>query len=337
MNLQDLTIFTEPPPVQPGLLSRYKTKMLSPYRVYIKGIKNRPQKKYAGHEAVTRSLLHGLEKIKARYNYNPAKDSEVFENVIHLSGVNELSKTLALKKKGKIKLLLVGPNIVDHVLDHNAIVADPLIDYFVVPSLWVKDLVLKDCPALVNRILVWAAGVDTLYWNPHKNKYDSSKVLVYQKTETADFTKKVLTLVSSMGFRPVLIEYGRYSEKDFRKELSDAFFSVFISRSESQGIALAEAWSMNVPTLVFNPGNFIYMGKQENGVSACPYLTEQAGADWKTMDELKKCIEYLVQHRATYKPRKYVLENFSDERSAIHLLSQIEVIKKSSNVFSRQN
>ena len=32
----------------------------------------------------------------------------------------------------------------------------------------------------------------------------------------------------------------------------------YISRSESQGIALTEAWSMNVPTYVWDTGIFIY-------------------------------------------------------------------------------
>ena len=52
--------------------------------------------------------------------------------------------------------------------------------------------------------------------------------------------------------------------------------AVFISRSESQGLALAEAWAMDVPTLVWQgpPGDG---GSLFNLSDPSPYLTSHTG------------------------------------------------------------
>ena len=51
--------------------------------------------------------------------------------------------------------------------------------------------------------------------------------------------------------------------------------AVFLSSSESQGIALAEAWSMNVPTFVWNPKPKELNGRYFPSVDSAPYLTPE--------------------------------------------------------------
>src|SRR5258705_13578830 len=132
MSYPFLSVLTEPKPERPKRIAAIKSSILKPVRYYLKGKILPNAKKYGGHNAVTRSLLDGLEKIGATYNYNETKEEKIYENVMLLSGIEKLKEALYLKKNGKIKLLLVGPNIVDHVLDYDNIVADPLVDYFVV-------------------------------------------------------------------------------------------------------------------------------------------------------------------------------------------------------------
>ena len=327
MKLPALTIFTEPRPPMPGILSLAKRKILSPYKYFLKGKVTAPLKKVGGHNAVTRSLLHGLERIGSLYNYNPEEGTPIYENVINLAGVDKLKASIELKKSGVINFLLAGPNLVDHVLDQNAIVTHPVIDYFVVPSKWVKEIVLKDAPSLKDRILIWPAGIDARYWHPIKNKTSQKKVVIYRKTESWEFCDAVIKQVEAMGFQPVMVEYGNYLARHFKRKLTEASFAVFISRSESQGIALAESWAMDVPTLVFNPGNFMYRGKSECNVSACPFLTDQSGYEWNTLDELSDAMRKLVANRPSFSPRKYVLDNFTDEKCAKNLIDSIIMLK----------
>ena len=104
MTLPLLTIFTEAPAPAPGILSLTKRKLLSPYKYYVKGKVTMPIRKLGGHYAVTRSLLHGLERIGAAYTYNPREGSNIYENVIILAGVDKLKASIELKKAGVIKL-----------------------------------------------------------------------------------------------------------------------------------------------------------------------------------------------------------------------------------------
>lgn len=329
MSYPFLSVLTEPQPEMRKRIAAIKSSILRPLRYYVKGKILPNAKKYGGHNAVTRSLVEGLEKIGATFNYNETKEEKIYENVILLSGIEKLKEAFCLKKNGKIKLLLVGPNIVDHVLDYDNIVADPLVDYFVVPSEWVKKIVLADCPLLKNRILIWPSGIDSKYWAPKIPVETRKKVLVYKKTENKEFHDTVLNLLKGLGFDVEEIEYGNYNSAYFKKRLDKAGFAIFISRNESQGIALAEAWSMDVPTLVYNPGNFVYREKLVEGISACPFLTGAVGRDWKTIDELGALLQKMKQDKFSFTPRKFVLERFTDEICAKDLLDNIKRFRKS--------
>ena len=48
-------------------------------------------------------------------------------------------------------------------------------------------------------------------------------------------------------------EHALFTPDDFRRLLDEAAIGVFLSTFETQGLALAEAWSMDVPTVVWDP------------------------------------------------------------------------------------
>ena len=80
---------------------------------------------------------------------------------------------------------------------------------------------------------------------------------------------------------------------------------------------------MNVPTLIFNPQQWEYRGKFYFA-SACPYLTEQTGMDWQKLEQLENMLKNMPKLLDTFNPRKWVLENMTDQISAQHLLNIIE-------------
>lgn len=96
----------------------------------------------------------------------------------------------------------------------------------------------------------------------------------------------------------------------------------FLSQSESQGIALAEAWAMDVPTFSWNPGEFVYKMHTFKNVSSAPYTTSENGALWKDIDELY-CVLDLFLKENTYSPRKWILNNITDILCSKQLLSLI--------------
>lgn len=321
MKFSPLTVLTEPLPAPPAGIIPLIKRMVRPLKNLISR-KPAPQKrKYGGHYAVTRSLVEGLRKIGADFNYNPA-ENKISGNVIVLSGPSILRNAIRLKNKGEISFLLAGPNIADSVLDEDGIVGDPAVDYFVVPSEWIGFNVVKQLDVLNNKVLCWYAGVDTTYWSPQKANRKKN-VLVYWKTEDEKFCLNLEDILMRHNYDPIRITYGKYHPSEFKNALADSIFAVFISRSESQGVALAEAWSMDVPTLVWDPGELVFRGKAYEMVSACPYLSEETGKRWITLDQFEELLTTFDQYKSQFRCRQHTVKLFSDEVCSRRLLEFI--------------
>ncbi|HJZ23116.1 MAG TPA: hypothetical protein VJ201_01550, partial [Candidatus Babeliales bacterium] len=194
---------------------------------------------------------------------------------------------------------------------------------------WVKLNLERYIHRLKNKFLVWYAGVDKQFWMPN-NKEKNKNVLIYWKTEPESFCIDIEKTLRKHRWNPIRIKYGTYSPDQFKLLLNQSQFAVFISKSESQGIALAEAWSMNVPTIVWNPQVPIeYLGVRYKNVSSCPYLTFDTGIAWKSLDELEVILSNISLALGMFKPREWVLKNMTDEVSAQMLIDIIiESFKK---------
>ena len=278
---------------------------------------------YEGHYAVTRSIVEGLRKIGVNFNYNPLHINEVGDVVFVPAGFDALRQAIQLRRNGRIKKLLAGPNLVGRGCDENNIVANTEIDVYFSPSYWPLINLLDDAPSLKGRMHVWYAGVDTNFWVPIPKKKEriSKKVLVYWKTESEHFCIQVEEILKKYGWLPMRVRYGHYAKEQYKNMLSESAFAVFISRSESQGIALVEAWSMDVPTLVWEKAEpLLYREKIWWPISACPYLHPLTSVSWNTLEELDILLRSIPTMLPSFDPRNWVLRNMSDEVSAQLLL-----------------
>lgn len=281
-------------------------------------------KKGYGHYQVTTNLLQGLEQLNVSYVYNPSDSTQVTDTVVVLANPQALSQVISLKKQKKIKKIIAGPNIMVKADEYGGLLASAEVDICIVPSQWVKKAYEEQMPALKGRIKCWYAGIDTTYWAPaSQTRVEKQKnVLVYWKTESMRFITAIEALLKSYGFMTHRVQYGSYKPAEYKQLLQICDFAVFISRSESQGIALAEAWSMNIPTFVWNPEalhahNYLY-----SCVSACPYLTEDTGFTWKSLQDLDERLRLDTQR--AYSPRAWVQQHMTNRISAQLLLSIID-------------
>ena len=270
------------------------------------------------HAAVIRSLRQGLELLHIPFNYNPSLLADVGDSVLVVSGDEALSQALELKRQKRIKKLFVGPNFYPHKVNF------PEVDLYFVPSAWVMQQVKEDCPNIFPRTRVWFAGVDIDSWKTRHDRITESKnVLVYWKTEPLDFCLSVEELLRRYGWSPIRLQYGSYNVEQYKSILNDCQFAVFISVSESQGLALAECWSMDVPTLPWNPQRALIVGQMRNYVSACPYLTSETGVSWQTLDELETIMRSLDTNIGGCEPRGWVAQHMTDEISVQELVKII--------------
>ncbi len=271
-----------------------------------------------GHPAVVRSLVAGLKKMGISFNKNPRYEEDVSDHVVVLANVQALKQAISWKRSGKIKKLFAGPNLMTRADEHGGVLGISEIDICIVPSDWVKKAYEEELPALKGRVVCWYAGIDPRFWKPECLLSEKSlrNVLVYWKTEPESFCIAVEKILMNFGFNPIRMQYGKYDLHSYKRIATQCLFAVFISRSESQGIALAEVWAMDIPTLVWNPKKLKAHNRVYSIVSSCPYLCEKTGKDWGNFKDFKQLISTVDELLPSFTPRTWILENMTDEKSA---------------------
>jgi len=192
----------------------------------------------------------------------------------------------------------------------------PEIDLLIIPSEWMRDF-YRDAPVLAEKSRVCPCGVDARYWQPTGRRKDRS-VVVYWKSGDEALCERVEAIIKGCGVEPLRIrsrhgEHGIFTPADYRDALDRSAAAVFLSSFETQGIALAEAWSMNVPSVVWDPrGDAEWRGRTFRAGSSAPYLTPATGMAFRAIDELKPALERTLASLGTFRPREWVLANMTD-------------------------
>ena len=281
---------------------------------------------YGGPESVLDSLIRGFEQLKVNYHLNP-KAKDISDIVCVISGVDALKWAIETKKHGKIKKIIAGPNIVITPEDAGGILLDEVIDLVIVPSQWVKDFYASFKPGFGKKIRVWAAGVE----NPKDFKEELRQgCLVYKKNVDEELFDFIINYLKSQNINYQVIKYGRYKKEKYFEILNKVKFMIYLSESESQGLALQEAWIRNVSTLVWDRGYWQYKNYQwkDEKISA-PYLTDECGMFFKGFNDFKEKFNIFISNLSNFKPREYSLRNFTDKVSVSNYLKIInELLSK---------
>lgn len=284
--------------------------------------------KYRGHFAVTRSLVDGCKDIGVSFNYNPKFYWELADTVIVLAGVRTLRQAIELKRHGRIKKIYAGPNIVVFSSDHNSIIASNYIDAVIAPSDWVVDMYLEDNPKLNGKIFSWPAGVNTEYWKFYQ-KCNRERILIFDKQEKPDGHSRIKSYkhyLESLGWKVDILSRNNsqgYTPMQYLEMLQACCLMVgFTVGSESQGLAWAEAWSVDVPTLILRNTSNVYRNRRYS-CSTAPYLTDMNGLFFDDLEDFKNKFHYWESNRSQFMPRAWVIENMSDKVCARQLYKKV--------------
>ena len=283
---------------------------------------------FRGHFAVTRSLIEGLRKIDADFNYNPDKLSELAQTVVVLAGARTLRQMILLKQQGKISRLCAGPNILHFSTDYESILTSPEVDAVIAPSDWVVNHYVTDNPSLKGRIFSWPAGVDINYWTVDQ-AVERNRILIFDKRRIEDNKDSVRPYVDHLrdaGWQvDVLTRCGEkgYTQDQYRALLQSSCLMLgFTVGSESQGIAWAEAWSCDVPTLIKSSTQQVLDGRLLK-VSTAPYLDSQNGLFFNDYEHFKEQFCNFKKNHKQFAPRSWILANMSDEVCARQLYDKL--------------
>jgi hypothetical protein len=325
MSNQKITVLCDPIPYKKDLIEQ----IIKRFYLAVKGLTLRlfginNFHFYRGHKAVTRSLLTGLKELNVSYEYNPYFIENCTEIVIVLSGIKTLKQALLLKKSGRIKKLVVGPNVVVFPSDFHFILNSCEINFCIFPSDWVLRMFENQIPDLTKKSIVWPAGVDVNFWTPvskinTRKGLRNLKLLIYLKSDNIFFEGLIKWISSTFNYVD-FIEYGNYKPNQYLSKLRESDCLIMLGGSESQGLALVEAWSCNVPTFVYSV-NELKMTNFKVSCSSAPYLSCHTGVFFNSLLELQLKLESFESFNFT--PRNWVLDNLTDSKSVEGLLKEL--------------
>lgn len=323
MTKPTLTVLTDPMPVGCDLVPETVRRVGRRLKYLVRERSYASHPRYRGHFAVTRSLIQGLEQIGADFNYSPSRLSRLADTVVVLAGVDTLQQAIRLKQQGHIRRLYAGPNIVIFSSDHDSILASSEVDAVITPSSYVDDLYIEDNPSLKGRIFSWPAGVDTTFWTPNPaTKRD--RILIFEKQNKGPVgpVEPYADYLRELGWTVDILRYGSFRHHHYRDLLQQSCLMLGFVTDESQGIAWAEAWAADVPTLIWRNTSNLHNGRRYS-CSTAPYLCDQNGLFFDNLEHFKHQFGQWESRRAQFVPRAWTLKNMSDEVCAKLLYDRV--------------
>jgi hypothetical protein len=187
--------------------------------------------------------------------------------------------------------------------------------FYLTPSTWVKNIWKSYNICNDLNLIDIPFGVDTDKFCEIKPFSERSLVFIYYKSRhprELEFIEAVLKN-NNIPYR-IFSYHQRYNESEYLEYLQNSKFGIWLDAHESQGFALEEALSCNVPLLVWN----IKSMNQEYGqnypdipATTIPYWDDRCGEYFYDMSDFEEKCCLFFSKIETYKPREYVLENLS--------------------------
>jgi hypothetical protein len=272
-----------------------------------------------GPQKVVTNLIKGLDILEYPYCINKKLDA-TSQLWIH-------DDTNAIKQASKQKLnAIIGPNL--YILPRNIPLNINLSTFvYIHPSKWATDF-WKDFGFNKCKLDYWPTGIDTNMFFKRKNPKNGN-VLIYFKERFQDELDYVKKILEEKKINYNIIIYGSYKQENYLKILKNTKYIIWIGRQESQGIALEEALSMNIPILVwdvvsighcnFKSDSDLIFNKEElnyTKTTSAYYFDNRCGIKIKNKIDLPKSITEMNIKWNNFEPRQYIIENLNLKKQA---------------------
>lgn len=265
-----------------------------------------------GPGKVIKNLKLGLEKLDVPYKENPPT-------------IDKDDKVIALQWHPLVNVvnpenLLIGPNVCTLPIDNEFIMSKKY-KKVVVPSDWVKEKYKRWIPE--DKIFVWPVGIDTDFFKDESQNEKEFDCLIYYKRRSFDELKFVTKLLKEKKQTFNIIEYGQYSESSFINLLEKTKYVFLLDNCESQGIAIQEIMSSNIPMFVWDVSYWEDRGEEyKTKASSIPYWDERCGAFETNKDNIEFSFVDFLNKFGFFNPRSYILENLTLENQVKQILKQ---------------
>lgn len=314
----------------------------------------------SGPKKVIDNLILGLKEFNIPYTINHHPIYSEF-NVIHddKEAVTHLVKQFEKKTEKSISKIknnkyAIGPNLYTSITE----IENSGIDLnsaffktydFLVPAKWVADY-WKNL-GYPGKIVIWPSGIQTDRFKPlfanvnHSISDDSvnteiknskieqsadniqhTKVLLYTKGRSMSEILDIKKFLEQNNFLYTELSYGNYSEEKLIDTARASKFGILIDSSESQGIAIQELLSLNLPLVVYDIkllDKRIFKTDIGTPATSIPYFDSTCGlVSFNAIDTKKHILEMDKTMRlgnGFFYPRDFILKNLTLKKQAEEL------------------
>jgi hypothetical protein len=189
----------------------------------------------------------------------------------------------------------------------------------IVPSDWVKDLIVDKFNLSENKISVWPVGID-LKSTEKEIEYDC---LIYYKRRSAQELERVQEFLFNKKLSYSILSYGNYGENELDDLTRKSKFCFLLDGTESQGIAVQEIMSTNTPLLVWDVKDWNDNGEEYKvPATSVPYWDSTCGEVFYDFVDIEETFLRFCDKIEKYNPRQFVEENLSHLKS-VQILMEI--------------
>jgi glycosyltransferase involved in cell wall biosynthesis len=158
-------------------------------------------------------------------------------------------------------------------------------------------------------------GVDTEKFDEYLPIELRTNVFIYYKTRNPKELNFIENILKRKNINYKIFNYDqRYNEEEYIDYLKYSKYGIWIGRHESQGFALEEALSCNVPLFVWDVKSMNQEYRQDYPdifATVIPYWDERCGEYFYFKEEFEEKFDIFLSKLNNYNPRNFVLENLS--------------------------
>jgi glycosyltransferase involved in cell wall biosynthesis len=283
-----------------------------------------------GHTRVFLNLCAGLDRLGVPYRVNAYRYLRRHPDEVACV----IGKPLVLDKIPPSTPIVFGAAGYDHPVDKPTLLSEHAIRGILVPCEWVRRMFE---PHWGDKVHVWPVGIDTDGWRPSPDVAKDFDVLVYDKIrchlarDHAAVRDPILRDLEARGLRVAILRYGFYREEQYRNLLARSRSMVFLCEHETQGIALQQALSCEVPVFAWDLGgvwqdtNYYPDRVQFSPVTSVPYWDERCGMKFHDAADFNATFQdfWAGVTEGKISPRAYVTENLTLEAGARHYVDLV--------------
>jgi len=161
-------------------------------------------------------------------------------------------------------------------------------------------------------------GVDTVKFSENEQSHCKNVIVYYKSRQPPDF-KFLLDFLNNKKIKYRVFDYNKkYIEDDFISYIKTCKYGIVLGRHESQGFAIQEMLSCNIPLLVWGAIQrrqeypfIMQYNHVKSVVSTVPYWSSTCGEIFYKPEDLEKYYNIFIEKLETYKPRQFILDAVS--------------------------